>query len=111
MFRFVLSIILVLAYAGASAASVMHGLNHGPDHTAHHAEMTEDDLLADAEKAIMDCCDTTTGMGAAFCFGDLVATTEVLQISPIAKVGQGLTHARPDVSSLSLGVPTGPPKA
>ena len=54
MFRLVLSIILVVAFAGASTASVMHGLNYGPDHTDHHAEMTENDLVADAEKALAD---------------------------------------------------------
>ena len=111
MFRLVLSIILVLTFAGASAASVMHGVNHGTDHADHHVEMTEDSGLADAEKALADCCDSTAGMGSAFCFGDLVATVEVLPVAPKAALTSEFANARSDFLGLSLGVPTGPPKA
>ena len=82
MVRLVLSIILDFAFVGASTASVMHGLNHGSDHTAHHALMSESDPLADAEKALADCCDATSGMGSMPCFGDLAATSAILQVIP-----------------------------
>lgn len=52
MFRLVLSIILVVAFAGATTASSTHGFDHGMDHAEHHAEMTKDDLMADAWNAL-----------------------------------------------------------
>ncbi|WP_037317779.1 hypothetical protein [Ruegeria halocynthiae] len=110
MFRLVLSILLVVAFSGASAASVKHGLNLGSDHSGHHAQMA-DDPLADAGKAVADCCDTTSGMGSASCFGDLVATAGISPIAPLAISVGGVTLAGSDNSSLALGVPTGPPKA
>jgi hypothetical protein len=110
MFRLVLSICLVVAFAGASTASVMHGLNHGPDHADHHAEMTENDLVADAEKALADCCDTTGGMGSTPCFGDLVVTTAILPVSPSCEMVIGVLDADFEFSNLTRAVPTGPPK-
>ncbi|MDJ0683486.1 MAG: hypothetical protein QNJ84_02180 [Alphaproteobacteria bacterium] len=110
MVRLVLSIILVALFAGASPASVMHGLNHGSDHAEHHPEMTENDLLADAEKTLADCCDTTAGMGSTPCFGDLVATSAVSPISPTSRKVSGLLCADFDFSNSTLSVPTGPPK-
>ncbi|WP_170429740.1 hypothetical protein [Ruegeria arenilitoris] len=111
MFRLVLSILLVVAFSGASAASVKHGLTHGSDHSGHHAQMAGDDLLADAEKAAADCCDTTSGMGSTSCFGDLVATSGISPIAPLVISVVGVTYAGADLSGVALGVPTGPPKA
>ncbi len=110
MFRLVLSIILVVAFAGASTASVMHGLNYGPDHADHHAEMTENDLVADAEKALADCCDTTGGMGSTPCFGDLVVTTAISPVNLASSFAFGVLYADFEFSNLILAVPTGPPK-
>ncbi|SLN63711.1 hypothetical protein [Ruegeria meonggei] len=111
MFRLVLSIFLVIAFSGASAASVKHGLTHGSDHSGHHAQMADDDPLADAEKAAADCCDTTSGMGSTSCFGDLVATAGISPIAPLVISVGSVTGAGADFSGLALGVPTGPPKA
>lgn len=110
MFRLVLSIILVFAFVGASTASVMHGLNHGSDHGNHHAEMSESDLLAEAEMALADCCDATSGMGSMPCFGDLAATTAVLQVDPASRSVGYVQLADFDFANLTLAVPTGPPK-
>ena len=82
MLRLVLSIILVFVFTGASTASVMHGLNHGSDHADHHAQTSESDPLADAEKALADCCDASSGMGSMPCFGDLAAASAILQVIP-----------------------------
>ncbi len=111
MFRLVLTILLVVAFSGATAASVKHGLNRGSDHSGHHAQMAGDDPLADAEKAAADCCDTTSGMSSTSCFGDLVATAGISPIAPLVISVGGVTYAGADLSGLSLGVPTGPPKA
>lgn len=110
MFRLVLSILLVLAFTGASTASAMHGLNHGSDHADHHAEMTENDLLADAEKALAGCCDTTKGMGSTPCFGDLVATSAISPVNLASRIAIGVLYADFEFSNLILAVPTGPPK-
>jgi len=110
MFRLVLSIILVFAFAGSSAASVMHGLNHGFDHATHDAEVLESDPLADAEKALAGCCDTTNGMGSIPCFGDLTATSAILQVIPASRSVVGVLDANFDFANLTLAVPTGPPK-
>ncbi|MEL8054606.1 MAG: hypothetical protein AAGK66_00490 [Pseudomonadota bacterium] len=110
MFRLVLSIILVVAFAGASTVSVVHGLNYGPDHADHHAEMTENDLVADAEKALANCCDTTGGMGSTPCFGDLVVTAAILPVSPSREMVIGVLYADFEFSNLTRAVPTGPPK-
>ncbi|MEO0963308.1 MAG: hypothetical protein AAFY01_12900 [Pseudomonadota bacterium] len=110
MFRLVLSIILVFAFAGASTASVMHGLNHGSDHADHHAQMSESDPLADAEKALADCCDATSGMGSMPCFGDLAATSAILQVIPSSTSVVSILYADFDFANLTLSVPTGPPK-
>lgn len=110
MFRLVLSIILVFSFAGASTASVMHGLNHGSDHTDHHVQVSESDPLADAEKALADCCDATSGIGSMPCFGDLAATTAVLQVDPTSRSVVGVLYADFDFANLTLAVPTGPPK-
>lgn len=110
MFRLLLSILLVVAFSGASAASVKHGLTHGADHSGHHAQMA-DDPLADAENAVADCCDTTSGMGSASCFGDLVATAGILPIALLVILARGVAPADSDSSGLELGVLTGPPKA
>ena len=106
----VLSIILVVAFAGASTASVMHGLNHGSDHADHHAEMSKSDPLADAENALADCCDATNGMGSMPCFGDLAATSAVLQVNPVSRSVVGVPYTDFDFANLTLAVPTGPPK-
>ncbi|WP_377194438.1 hypothetical protein [Ruegeria meonggei] len=111
MLRLVLSILLVVAFSGASAASVKHGLTHGSDHSGHYAQMAGDDPLANAEKAAADCCDTTSGMGSTSCFGDLVATAGISPIAPLMISVGGVTYAGADFSSLAMGVPTGPPKA
>ncbi|WP_171208662.1 hypothetical protein [Ruegeria sp. HKCCA6948] len=111
MFRLILSILLVVAFSGASAASVKHGLTHGSDHSGHHAQMAGDDPLADAEKAAADCCDAASGMGSTSCFGDLVATVGISPIAPMVISVGGVTYARADFSGLALGVPIGPPKA
>lgn len=111
MFRLVLSILLVVAFSGASVASAKHGLTHGSDHSGHHAHMAGDDPLADAEKAAAECCDTTSGMGSTSCFGDLVATAGISPIDPLVISVGGRTHAGADFLGLALGVPTGPPKA
>ena len=110
MFRLVLSIILVCAFAGASTASVMHGLNHGPDHADHHAQMSEIDPLADAEKALADCCDATSGMGSMPCFSDFAATSAISPVNPTSMAAIGLMYADCDFANLTLAVPTGPPK-
>ena len=110
MFRLVLSFLLVVELTGALAASVMHGLNHGSTRIGEHAEVTADDLLADAEKALADCCDTTTGMASASCFGDLLATSAISPVNPAVTRTIGLVHAGSDFSNHSLAVPTGPPK-
>ncbi len=110
MFRFVLSFILVVAFAGASTASVMHGLNHGSDHADHHAQMSESDPLADAEEALADCCDATSGMGSMPCFGDLAATSAILQNNPASRSVVSVLYADFDFANLMLAVPTGPPK-
>lgn len=110
MFRLLLSILLAIAFASASTASVMHGLNHGQDHAAHHAEMSEHDLSADAEKALSDCCDATSGMGSAPCFGDLVATSAIVPVDPANSLAKGELHTDFHFANLTLAVPTGPPK-
>ncbi len=110
MFRLVLSIIIVVAFAGASTASVMHGLNHGSDHADHHAQMSESDPLADAEKALADCCDATSGMGSTPCFGDLAATSANLRVIPASRLVVSILYADFDFANLTLAVPTGPPK-
>ena len=110
MVRLVLSIILVVAFAGASTASVMHGLHHGSDHADHHAQMSESDPLADAEQALADCCDATSGMGSAPCFGDLAASSDIFQVIPASGTVVSVLHADSDFANLTLAVPTGPPK-
>ncbi len=110
MFRLVLSIVLVVAFVGASTASVMHGLNHGSDHAGRHAEMTENDPLANAEKALAGCCDTTSGMGSTPCFGDLAATSAISPVRPASGAIIGVQNADCDFANLTLAVPTGPPK-
>lgn len=110
MFRIVLSIILVVAFAGASAASVMHGLNHGEDQAGHHAEMTENHPLADAEKALADCCDTTSGMGSTPCFVDLVVVSAIAPVNTASRTTNGFLCDDFDFSNLTPAVPTGPPK-
>lgn len=110
MFRLVLSIILVFAFAGASTASVMHGLNHGSDHVDHYAQTSESDPLADAETALADCCDATSGMGSMPCFGDLAATSAILQVIPASGSVVSVLYADFDLANLTLAVPTGPPK-
>ena len=110
MLRLVLSIILVLAFAGASTASVMHGLNHGSDQAEHHAQMSKSDPWADAEKALADCCDATSGMGSTPCFGDLAATSVISPTNPADSAVVAVTYADCDFSNLTLAVPTGPPK-
>ncbi|WP_171123270.1 MULTISPECIES: hypothetical protein [unclassified Ruegeria] len=111
MFRLILSILLVVAFSGASAASVKHGLTHGSDHSGHHVQIADDDPLANAEKTVADCCDTTSSMSSASCFGDLVATPGISPIAPLAISECGVTQADSDFSGLAMGVPTGPPKA
>ena len=110
MVRLVLSIILVVAFAGASTASMMHGLNHGSDHAAHHAEMSESDPVADAEKSLADCCDATSGMGSVPCFGDLAATSAILQVILASRSVVSVLYDDFDFANLTLAVPTGPPK-
>ena len=110
MFRLVLSIILVFAFAGASTASVMHGFSYGSDHNDHHAQMSESDPLADAEKALANCCDATSGMGSTPCFGDLAAASAILQVIPASRSVVSVLYADLDFASLTLAVPTGPPK-
>ena len=110
MLRLVLSIILVFAFAGASTASVMHGLYHGSDHADHHAEMTESDPLANAETALADCCDATSGMGSTPCFGDFAATSAISPDNPANRSAVGVLYADFDFANLTRAVPTGPPK-
>ncbi|AKS44618.1 hypothetical protein SAMN05444287_2470 [Octadecabacter temperatus] len=110
MLRLVLSIILVFVFTGASTASVMHGLNHGSDHADHHAQTSESDPLADAEKALADCCDASSGMGSMPCFGDLAAASAILQVIPASRSVVSVLHANFDFANLTLAVPTGPPK-
>ena len=110
MFRLVLSIILVFAFAGAYTASVMHGFSYGSDHNDHHAQMSESDPLADAEKALADCCDGTSGMGSMPCFGDLAASSAVLQVIPLSRSVVSVQYADFDFANLTRAVPTGPPK-
>ena len=111
MFRLVLSILLVVAFAGASAASVMHGLDHGSDHAGHHTEMAENDQPADAETALAECCDTTSGNGSTSCFGDLVVTSAMSPIYPARRMVSDVHYADFDFSNPTRAVPTGPPKA
>lgn len=110
MFRFVVSIILIVVFAGASTASVMHGLDHGSDHADHHAEMTEVEMLASAGKALADCCDTTNGMGSMPCFGDLVATSADLPVMSACRTSSAPLYGDFTFSNLTLAVPTGPPR-
>ena len=111
MFRLLLSILLVVAFAGASAASVTHGLNHGADHAGHHAELTGSDLSTDAQEALADCCDTTNGMGSTACFGDLVAAASFSPVNPTSRMASSVLYVDFNSSNLTLAVPTGPPKA
>ena len=110
MFRLALTILLVVAFAGASTASVAHGFDHGSEHASHHAEMAENDLSADAQNALADCCDVTSGMGSMTCFGDLVGTSEILTIFSERGKASAPPLADVAVSNLTLAVPTGPPK-
>lgn len=111
MWRLILSVILVVAFAGASAASVVHGLNQGMDHTGHHTEMTQTDPLADAEDALAACCDATSGMGSASCFGDLVAGSVIVPVNPVGTTAIADPYSDVDFANRTLAVPTGPPKA
>ncbi len=111
MWRLILSIILVVTVAGASAASVMHGMNQGLDHTDHHIETTENDLLADAEDALAACCDATSGMGSASCFGDLVTASVMLPVNPDGRTAISDLYSDVEFANRTLAVPTGPPKA
>lgn len=88
----------------------MHGLNDGSDHADHHAEMTENDLVADAERALADCCDTTGSMGSTPCFGDLAVATAILPVSSSREMVIGVLYADFQFSNLTRAVPTGPPK-
>ena len=110
MRRVVLSIVLVIALVGGSAASVIHGLNHESDHADHLPEMTEVDLLADGEKALDDCCDKMSGQGATHCLGDLVAISAISPVSPASTTGIGAQFCDVGFANLTLAVPTGPPK-
>lgn len=110
MFRLALSILLVVAFSCASAASVMHGLSHGSEHVGHHAEMAAGDAFADAGEALADCCDTTGGVWSASCLGDLVTTAEITPIAPAATLTRSAAHADAGSSGLTPAVPTGPPK-
>lgn len=110
MFRLVLSIILVVAFAGATTASATHGFDHGMDHAEHHAEMTKDDLMADAGNALAHCCDTAGGVGSTSCFADLATMSAIVPDSPASGMAIGLLYADFDFSNLTLSVPTGPPK-
>ena len=110
MFRFVLSIILVFAFAGASTASAMHGLNHGSNHADHHAHVSEIDPLAGAETALADCCDATSGMGSTHCLGDLATTSAISPTSTANCTVVAATYADCNFANLTLAVPTGPPK-
>lgn len=111
MYRVVLSIVLVVAFFGASAASVMHGLDGGSDHADHHAEMAMGDPMIDAEQTLSECCDATGGMGAASCFGDFIASAGISQMTAIGSMKNGLASDDIVFSDLTPAVPTGPPKA
>jgi hypothetical protein len=72
--------------------------------------MSESDALANAEKALADCCDATSGMGSMPCFGDLAAMSAVLQVIPESGTVVGVLYADCDFANLTPAVPTGPPK-
>lgn len=110
MLRVILSIFLVVAFAGASLASVMHGVSHGSDHVGHHADMAHIDLPSDAEQALAECCDAASGKGPSTCFGDLLAGVVLSPIVFTATVTGGTAASDLRLSGLTRAVPTGPPK-
>ena len=110
MLRLVLSVILVIAFAGASTASVMHGLTHGASHADHHGAMVDDMPMESAEAAIADCCKSSGGVGSTLCFGDLVATNWVLAITAAKSLGSYSFHLGKHPAGAATDVPTGPPK-
>lgn len=110
MSRVILSIILVLAFVGASLASVKHGISHGADHVGHHADLAHSDLPSDAEQALPECCDAASGKGPATCFGDLLAGVFMSPIPRTATVIGGIAVSDLRLSGLTRAVPTGPPK-
>ena len=110
MFRVILSILLVVAFTGASLASVMHDITHGSDHAEHHASMSHHELPADAEPALAECCDAVSGKGSASCFGDLLAGAMVAPISLTATGTDNSTASELSLIGRTLAVPTGPPK-
>lgn len=110
MFRVILSILLVVAFAGASLASVMHDMNHGSDHAGHHADMIHGDLPSDSEQALAECCDAVSGKGSASCFGDLLAGALISPTARTETVTDGYASSELSLSGRTLAVPTGPPK-
>ena len=110
MLRVILSFFLVLAFTGASLASVMHGVSHGSDHTGHHADMAHNDLPSDAEQALAECCDAASGKGPATRFGDLLAGVLISPIAHTETVTGGTAASVLRLSGLTRAVPTGPPK-
>ena len=104
MFRVILSILLVVAFTGASLAFVMHDMNHGSDHAGHHADMIHSDLPSDSEQALAECCDAVTA------FGDLLAGAMVTPISLTATVTDDSATFELSLIGRTLAVPTGPPK-
>ncbi|WP_299368605.1 hypothetical protein [uncultured Tateyamaria sp.] len=110
MFRLVPLILLIVTLAGASAASVMHGINEESNHGNHHAETTLGDVVADAERALADCCDAAGGMGSLSCFADFVAAAAMALIDPPVATNNSPAHAGSNFPDRALAVPTGPPK-
>ena len=110
MLRLVLSIILVIAFAGASTASVMHGLTHGASHADQHDAMVDDMPVESANAAIAGCCKSSGGVGSTLCFGDLVTANWVLVITPAKGLENYSLHLGKHTAGTLLDVPTGPPK-
>lgn len=110
MHRFLVSILVLVAFVGASAAAEVHGLKHSLHNGFHHIETPDEDLLVEAEKAIADCCDATSGMGSVTCLGDVVGGLTLTPIAPLTMAKMKIANAVFELSSLSLSVPTGPPK-
>ena len=110
IFRFVLSIIVIFAFAGASAASVLHGLHHGPHQHDHHAEMAASDPVAEAEQALEDCCGANGSMNGKSCLGDLVVANGMSPSSQTTVMTSSQSYINTTLAGLELSVPTGPPK-
>lgn len=105
MLRLVLSIFLTLAMTVASAASIAetHDISTASDHA------TGETPHSHAHDHV-DCCDEAGNLGFGNCAGELVAVaTEIDDLSSFSH-RVNAPDVEKHLQSLSLSVPTGPPK-